>query len=106
MPVFRIPDEHLFPHPSLAEPDGLLGVGGDLSAERLMLAYSNGIFPWYNHGQPILWFSPDPRYVLRPEDLKISRSLRKRIRRRDFEIRLDSAFSDVLQGCKETHRPG
>lgn len=106
MPVFRIPDEHLFPHPSLAEPDGLLGVGGDLHVDRLMLAYANGIFPWYNHGQPILWFSPDPRYVLRPEDLKIGRSLKKRIRRRDYEIRLDSAFGEVLQGCKEAYRPG
>ena len=106
MPVFRIPDEHLFPHPSLAEPDGLLGVGGDLHVDRLLLAYANGIFPWYNHGQPILWFSPDPRYVLRPEDLKISRSLKKRIRRRDYEVRLDSAFEDVLRGCKETYRPG
>ena len=106
MPVFRIPDEHLFPHPSLAEPDGLLGVGGDLHVSRLMLAYANGIFPWYNQGQPILWFSPDPRYVLRPEDLHVSRSLKKRIRRCDYEIRLDSAFTEVLRGCKEMYRPG
>ena len=106
MPVFRIPDEHLFPHPSLAEPDGLLGVGGDLAVGRLMLAYANGIFPWYNQGQPILWFSPDPRFVLEPDDLHVGRSLRKRIRRRDYEIRLDSAFAEVIRGCKESYRPG
>lgn len=106
MPVFRIPDEHLFPHPSLAEPDGLLGVGGDLDPGRLLLAYANGIFPWYNEGQPILWFSPDPRFVLRPDDLKIARSLKKRIRRRDYEIRLDSAFAEVIRGCKKAYRPG
>ncbi len=106
MPVFRIPDKHLFPHPSLAEPDGLLGVGGDLDPGRLMLAYANGIFPWYSAGQPILWFSPDPRFVLRPEALKVGRSLKKIIRRGDYEIRLDTAFLAVIRGCKEAYRPG
>jgi leucyl/phenylalanyl-tRNA---protein transferase len=106
MPVFRIPDKHLFPHPSLAEPDGLLGVGGDLDPGRLMLAYVNGIFPWYSAGQPILWFSPDPRFVLRPEALKVGRSLKKIIRRGDYEIRLDTAFSEVIRGCKDAYRPG
>ena len=68
MPVYRIPvDEIVFPDPSLSEPSGLLGVGGDLRPERLMLAYANGIFPWYSEGQPILWFSPDPRCVLDPD---------------------------------------
>ena len=66
MPVYRIPDALVFPHPSEAEPGGLLGVGGDLSVQRLLLAYSSGIFPWYSEPQPILWFSPDPRFVLVP----------------------------------------
>ncbi|MEL6345598.1 MAG: leucyl/phenylalanyl-tRNA--protein transferase [Myxococcota bacterium] len=106
MPVFRIPDEHIFPRPSFAEPDGLLGVGGDLHPGRLLLAYANGIFPWYNENQPILWFSPDPRFVLHPQKLHVGRSLKKRIRRGDYEIRLDSAFADVIAACKETQRPG
>lgn len=106
MPVYRIPEEHLFPHPALAEPDGLLGVGGDLHPQRLLLAYANGIFPWYNAGQPILWFSPDPRFVLPPQQLHVGRSLRKRIRRGDYEIRLDTAFPDVIRACRQTKRPG
>lgn len=106
MPVYRIPEEHVFPHPSLAEPDGLLGVGGDLHPGRLLLGYANGIFPWYSQGQPILWFSPDPRFVLFPEELKVGRSLRKIIRRGDYEIRMDTAFDQVLAGCKARQRPG
>lgn len=106
MPVFRIPEEHIFPHPSLAEPDGLLGVGGDLDPSRLLLAYANGIFPWYNEGQPILWFSPDPRFVLYPERLHVGRSLRKTIRSGSFEIRLDTAFPEVIRRCREAWRPG
>lgn len=106
VPVYRIPEEHVFPHPSLAEPDGLLGVGGDLHPGRLLLAYANGIFPWYSAGQPVLWFSPDPRFVLFPRQLKVSRSLRKIVRRGDFEITLDTAFEDVVRACKERQRPG
>lgn len=106
MPVYRIPAEHVFPHPSLAEPGGLLGVGGDLDPRRLLLAYANGIFPWYSEGQPILWFSPDPRFVLFPEELHVGRSLKKRIRRGDYRITLDTAFDRVIAGCKEVQRPG
>lgn len=106
MPVYRIPEEHVFPHPSLAEPDGLLGVGGDLHPARLLLAYANGIFPWYNEGQPILWFSPDPRFVLFFERFRIQRSLKKRIRRGDYEITIDRAFARVVHGCKSAPRPG
>jgi len=106
VPVYRIPAEHVFPHPSLAEPDGLLGVGGDLHPGRLLLAYANGIFPWYSEGQPILWFSPDPRYVLFARDLHLGRSLKKRIRRGDYRITLDTAFGEVLAGCKDAQRPG
>ena len=73
MPVYRIPeDELIFPEPGLSEPSGLLGVGGDLRPERLLLAYANGIFPWYSEGQPILWFSPDPRCVLEPKNLHVA----------------------------------
>lgn len=106
MPVYRIPSVHLFPHPSLAEPDGLLGVGGDLDPQRLLQAYANGIFPWYSEGQPILWFSPDPRFVLFPDELHVGRSLRKRIRRGDYEIRLDTAFPEVIARCRQADRPG
>lgn len=106
MPVYRLPDEHLFPHARLAEPDGLLAVGGDLHPERLLLGYANGIFPWYGEGQPILWFSPDPRFVLSFDRFKVGRSLRKRVRRGDYEIRLDTAFGMVLRHCRQTPRPG
>ena len=104
MPVFRIPEEHIFPHPTLAEPDGLLGVGGDLHPQRLLLGYGNGIFPWYSERQPILWFSPDPRFVLYPDKLDVPRSLAKVIRQRKYEIRLDTAFDQVIRGCKQAKR--
>lgn len=106
MPVYRLPPQHLFPRPQLAEPDGLLAVGGDLHPERLLLGYANGIFPWYSEGQPILWFSPDPRFVLELDQLRVGRSLKKRVRRGDYEIRLDTAFGAVLRGCRDTPRPG
>ena len=106
MPVFRIPDEHVFPHPSLAEPDGLLGVGGDLHPARLLLGYANAIFPWYNDHQPILWFSPDPRFVLDPRKLKVGRSLAKRVRQQRYQITLDTAFEQVLLACRGQPRPG
>lgn len=106
MPVYRIPDALVFPHPELAEPGGLLGVGGDLRPERLLLGYANGIFPWYSEGQPILWFSPDPRFVLPIDELRVPRSLRKRVRRGDYRITLDTAFAEVIAGCKAAYRPG
>jgi leucyl/phenylalanyl-tRNA--protein transferase len=92
-----------FPNPeqSLAEPNGLLAVGGDLSPKRLLNAYRNGIFPWYSSDQPILWWSPDPRMVLFPENLKISRSLRKVIKRDHFRVTMDKAFRAVIQCCSE-----
>ena len=106
MPVYRIPRRIVFPPASAAEPDGLLGVGGDLRPERLMLAYASGIFPWYSEGRPILWFSPDPRFVLPFDALHIGRSLRKRVRRGDYEITLDTAFTEVISACKAKPRPG
>jgi leucyl/phenylalanyl-tRNA--protein transferase len=90
---------------ALEEPNGLLAMGGDLSPRRLLYAYRKGIFPWFSTGQPILWWSPDPRMVLFPRELRVSRSLGKRIRRADFEVRVDSAFRDVMRGCAEP-RPG
>ena len=84
---------------ALTEPDGLLAVGGNLKPETLLQAYSQGIFPWYSDDQPVLWWSPNPRCVLYPEKLKISRSLRKTLNKNIYEIRVDTAFSDVMQAC-------
>jgi leucyl/phenylalanyl-tRNA--protein transferase len=84
---------------ALARPNGLLAVGGDLSPSRLIDAYRRGIFPWFNEGDPILWWSPDPRMVLFPQELKISRSLRKTLKRGNYEIRADSAFKQVMEAC-------
>lgn len=105
MPVYRIPSALVFPPPANAEPDGLLGVGGDLRVERLLLAYRSGIFPWYSEGQPILWFSPDPRFVLPTAELHLPRSLRKILRRGDYEIRMDTAFQAVIRACRAAPRP-
>lgn len=88
-----------FPPVELASPEGLLAVGGDLRAERLIEAYRHGIFPWYNPGQPILWWSPDPRTVLFPEKLHVARSLGKTLRRKKFTVTLDTAFREVMQAC-------
>ena len=102
MPVYQlIPDITLFPPAEEAEADGLLAVGGDLTKERLLAAYRQGIFPWYEVGQPILWWCPDPRLVLFPEELKISRSLRKVLRKQEFEIRFDSSFENVIKACAD-----
>lgn len=106
MPVYRIPDEPVFPDPELAEPDGLLGVGGDLSADRLLLAYGNGIFPWHDHDGDPMWWSPDPRCVLFPEKLRISQSLRKRLKRGDFEVTFDRRFREVIEACATAPRRG
>ena len=91
---------------ALREPKGLLCAGGDLSAERLLAAYRQGIFPWFSAGDPILWWSPDPRMVLFPEEFRIARSLRRTLRSRRFEVRLDSAFAEVIRACAETPRAG
>jgi leucyl/phenylalanyl-tRNA---protein transferase len=91
----------LFPpvETALAEPNGLLAMGGDLSVERLLEAYRHGIFPWFNPGEPILWWSPDPRMVLAPSEVRVTRSLAKRIRNSGFELRVDTAFADVMRAC-------
>ncbi|VAW80996.1 Leucyl/phenylalanyl-tRNA--protein transferase [hydrothermal vent metagenome] len=91
---------------ALSEPDGLLAVGGDLSPERLLNAYRNGIFPWYSDGQPILWWSPDPRTVLYPPQVKVSRSLRKLLRQERFELSYDRAFERVIRACATPRKDG
>ena len=106
MPVYRLTDELSFPPPEAADPSGLLAVGGDLGAERLLLAYATGIFPWYEEGLPILWHSPHPRMVLLPAELRVSRSLRKAMRDRCFEIRLDGDFGAVIRACARAPRDG
>ncbi len=105
MPVFRLTERLAFPPPELADESGLLAVGGDLSPERLLLAYSLGIFPWYGEDLPILWHAPDPRMVLDADKMQVSRSLRKEMRRGRFQVRLDTAFEEVVRGCAETPRP-
>ncbi|WP_319526058.1 leucyl/phenylalanyl-tRNA--protein transferase [uncultured Desulfosarcina sp.] len=104
MPVFALSERLSFPPPHLAIKEGLLAVGGDLSVERLVLAYRSGIFPWYSEGEPILWWSPDPRLVLYPDELRISRSLRKVIKRKLFHITFDQDFEAVITGCAEARR--
>lgn len=99
MPIFRLEPKIAFPPPQLAEENGLLAIGGDLSPQRLLLAYSQGIFPWYNAGEPILWWSPMTRCVLLPGDFHLSRSLRKRLRRGDYRITIDQSFAAVIQAC-------
>ena len=93
-----------FPPVELATPEGLLAVGGDLSSERLLQAYRQGIFPWYNPGQPILWWSPDPRTVLFPEKLRVSRSLAKTLRRNTYRVTMDMAFEQVIDACAAPRR--
>jgi leucyl/phenylalanyl-tRNA--protein transferase len=105
VPLFALDKELSFPPPRFAEPDGLLAMGGDLSPERLLLAYQNGIFPWYE-GDHILWWCPDPRFVLFPEELKISKSMRPLLNRHEFEFTINKAFSQVIRQCKKITRPG
>ena len=104
MPVFRLTDDLIFPPPELADDNGLLAVGGDLSVERLLLAYSMGIFPWYSDGDPILWWSPDPRPILLPGELKVSRSLRQTIKKGIYTITMNRAFEGVIRSCSSIRR--
>jgi leucyl/phenylalanyl-tRNA--protein transferase len=106
LPVFRLTRELVFPDPSLAEEDGILAVGGDLSPDRLLRAYAEGIFPWFNEDSPILWWSPDPRLVLYPAELHLSASLGRTLRRGTFRVTSDTAFAEVIRGCSRTDRPG
>jgi leucyl/phenylalanyl-tRNA--protein transferase len=103
MPLFFINKELVFPPVDLAEPDGLLAAGGDLSTERLLLAYRSGIFPWYE-GDHILWWSPDPRFVLFPNELIVSKSMRAIIKKKTFSFTTNQAFTDVITNCKHIAR--
>jgi leucyl/phenylalanyl-tRNA---protein transferase len=106
MPIFRLLDEPIFPQPDYADPSGLLAVGGDLSSERLLEAYRLGIFPWYSDDQPILWWSPDPRFVLPLEDFHVSKSLKKTLRKGIFQVTADRAFDEVIAACAAVTRDG
>ncbi|MEO7923828.1 MAG: leucyl/phenylalanyl-tRNA--protein transferase [Chitinophagaceae bacterium] len=105
MPLFALDKELLFPPVQLAEPDGLLAMGGDLSPERLLLAYRNGIFPWYD-GDIILWWCPHPRFVLFPSELKVGRSIKPLLTRNEFEFTVNKDFKAVIHHCKQTKRQG
>lgn len=104
--VFQLIDEIIFPDPGLADEDGLLAVGGDLSEERLLAAYRLGIFPWYSEDEPILWFSPHERFVLVPEEVKVSHSMRQLIKSETYEVRWNTAFEQVIACCSLVPRKG
>lgn len=104
MPVFELPDDLVFPNPEMAHSSGLLAIGGDLSTERLLLAYSNGIFPWFSEGEEIMWWSPNPRMVLFPEEFRLSKSLRRTIASGIFEVRMNTAFKIVMDSCSDVPR--
>lgn len=105
--VLALNQRNTFPplHQALTEPNGLIAIGGELTVPRLLQAYQRGIFPWYSEGEPILWWSPDPRMVLYPSELKVSRSLSKTIHKQLFEIRINTAFREVMTACSATPRP-
>jgi leucyl/phenylalanyl-tRNA--protein transferase len=103
--IFALEEELYFPPADLAEADGLLAIGGDLSPQRLLLAYRKGIFPWYE-GKYILWWCPDPRFVLFPSELKTSRSMKALLNKNAFDFTINKAFKSVIQNCKEIKRPG
>jgi leucyl/phenylalanyl-tRNA---protein transferase len=105
VPVFRLTEDLVFPPAALARSDGLLAAGGDLSRARLLLAYSQGIFPWYSDGDPILWWSPDPRLVLFPDEFHASRRLRREVRGGTFTVTMDEAFEEVISECAIARGP-
>jgi len=106
MPVYALDDELIFPHPVLREPDGLMAVGGDLSPERLLLAYRWGIFPWYHGDQPILWWWLAPRLMVKPEDVHVSHSVRNYINQEKYRVTIDQNFEAVMRRCGSVRRVG
>ena len=104
--IFRLDDRLLFPDTALAEEDGLLAVGGDLSVNRLLLAYQNGIFPWYNEDTPILWYAPHERFVLFPAELKISKSMKQVLKSGRFGVTFNQSFAEVIDACSRIDRKG
>lgn len=106
MPIFALNDQIAFPDPELAHPSGVLAVGGDLRPERLLAAYSQGIFPWPAEGYPLMWHAPAERWVVPIPELRVNRTLRKVLHKHPFEVRLDTAFEEVMRACGEVPRPG
>ncbi|MDZ4749413.1 MAG: leucyl/phenylalanyl-tRNA--protein transferase [Saprospiraceae bacterium] len=106
MPVYSLDDELIFPHPVLRDPDGLMAVGGDLSPERLLLAYRWGIFPWYHEGQPILWWWLAPRLMVRPGDVHVAHSVRNYINQKKYKVTFDQDFATVIHRCSSVKRVG
>jgi leucyl/phenylalanyl-tRNA--protein transferase len=106
MPIYKLTRELRFPPPEGASPEGVVAIGGDASPERLALAYSLGICPWPHRDLPLLWFSPDPRFVITFDRVHVGRSLRKRVKAAPFEVRTDTVFGQVMEGCASTPRPG
>mgnify|MGYP005839252395 CR=1 FL=1 len=104
MPVYSLGSEPQFPHPNMANDEGLLAVGGKLDTDWLLLAYENGIFPWYNDENPILWWSPNPRLIIEPNAFKVSKSFRRVLKKRDFNIKFDHQFDKVINQCKTIPR--
>lgn len=104
--IFGLIDEVIFPDPELAEEDGLLAIGGDLSEERLILAYRLGIFPWYSANEPICWYSPHQRFVLFPDEIKVSHSMQQLIKSGKYEVRWNTAFENVIRACAAIPRKG
>ena len=104
MPIYRLSNDLVFPDPSLSEDDGLLAIEGDLSPERLLLAYANGIFPWFSDEEPILWWSPDPRFIVYPKDIKISHSMKKILKKNKYRVSFDTCFRDVISNCSSTRK--
>ena len=104
MPIFLLTDDLIFPARHLAEEDGLLAVGGDLSAQRLLLAYQNGIFPWYSEEEEIMWWCPHPRFVLFPNEINISKSMKQLLKRNEFNFTINKAFTRVIDNCKTIGR--
>lgn len=101
MPVYRLDQREIsFPNPACARPDGLLAVGGDLCVERLLLAYTNGIFPWYNPGEEIMWWCPRERFVILPHEIHISRSMKKYMKKHEISLRLNRDFADTMHRCR------
>jgi len=107
MPVYWLDkDDVSFPPADLANEDGIIALGGDLSVERLLSAYSNGIFPWFNNNDPFIWWSPDPRFVLYPDDLKVSKSMRPYFNQKKFQVTVDQEFETVMRNCQRAKREG
>ena len=106
LPMFLLTEKNIFPPVEMADRDGLLAIGGDLKTERLLLAYRKGIFPWFNENEPIGWWSPGPRFVLFPDELKLSKSMKTVMNAGKFTFRHNTAFAEVIQNCKSINRKG